>query len=198
MKIVEQSFELLTAPSYQSILKTVTTAASTCYHSHPKDMERFVATLIKSGHTSTVEHVSFTFKIVTDRAVSHELVRHRIASYSQESQRYCAYKEDVSFVRPHWVEDGQKGNLTWLSAIIGAEKAYKSMLDLGIKPEDARGILPNATATTIVVTMNIRSLLNFFTLRTAKGAHPDMRRLAKAMLKEMKERYPAFFEHLED
>lgn len=198
MKLIDQSWSLIAGPDYRAALGTIARAASTCYKSHPKDPERFIRSLIKSGHTSTMEHVSFTFKIITDRAVSHELVRHRIASYSQESQRYCAYKEDVHFIKPHWydVANPEMQKKYELSLEI-AEEMYKSFLEAGFKPQDARGVLPNATATEIVATFNIRSLLNLFVLRTAMAAHPDIRRLTRDMLDTMQSRYPAFFGHID-
>lgn len=192
MELIEQYWTPVNPPSYANMLCTVTMAASTCYQSNPSNKEKFVQRLIKAGHTSTIEHMQLTFRIVTDRAVSHELVRHRIASYSQESQRYCAYRKDVTFVIPHWVQrDPVVGE--WVNQMAAAEKAYKKLLKKGVRPEDARSVLPNSTATTIVATFNIRSLHNFFNLRTSKKAHPDIRRLAKDMLKWCRATYPAFF-----
>lgn len=198
MKLIDQSWSLIAGPDYWDALDIISGAASTCYKSNIKSRSRFIRSLIKSGHTSTMEHVSFTFRIITDRAVTHELVRHRIASYSQESQRYCAYKKDVEFIKPHWYADGNSDNeITWREAMVMAEKHYQFLLSNGMKAQDARGVLPNATATEIVATFNIRSLHNFLYLRTANAAHPDIRRLAKSILETFKRDYPAFFEHID-
>ena len=197
MKLIDQDWSLIAGPDYKVALDTISRAASTCYKSHPKDNEKFVRSLIKSGHTSTMEHVSFTFSIVTDRAVTHELVRHRIASYSQESQRYCSYKADVEFVKPHWYNEGEPNSIVWEGAMQCAEDYYHELLDQGVKAQDARTVLPNSCATEIVCTFNVRSLFNLFVLRTALAAHPDIRRLTRDMLEDMQEAYPAFFAHID-
>jgi len=194
MHLIDQKWTVISAPTYKKALRTVAIAASTCYQSSPIDREAFVRRLIKSGHTSTIEHVSITFKLTTDRAVSHELVRHRIASYSQESQRYCAYKDEINIIKPHWYDDADYNMKSeWYFSIYSSEARYQRLLAMGMRPEDARGVLPNATATTIVCTFNFRSLLNFFNLRTSKGAHPDIRKFAKELHEYCKDTYPAFF-----
>lgn len=201
MLLINQRWEPVNAPSYEDVLDVVSLAASTCYKGHKKtksSKEAFVRRLIKAGHTSTIEHVSLTFQLTTDRAVSHELVRHRIASYSQESQRYCAYHDEIAVIKPHWydaLDVDYRMKEEWYLAMKAAEGRYHHLLEMGMRPEDARGVLPNATATTIVCTFNFRSLLNFFNLRTAKGAHPDIRRFANDLYRYCEERYPAFFDH---
>jgi len=197
MKLIDQHFEVINSPSYSEALSVITDAASTCYKSRPKNKERFVSGLIKSGHTSTIEHMSLTFRLVTDRAVTHELVRHRIASYSQESQRYCAYRDDVTFIIPHWVDLKRAEGFRWSYAMQEAEFSYKKLLSLGVRPEDARAVLPNSCATEIVCTFNFRSLINFFVLRTARAAHPDIRRFARELLTWCQDKYPAFFGHID-
>lgn len=169
MKIVNQSFEFMRMFDGWEMLKRIEKAGRVCYKSESNitdnSAERFVAQIIKRGHESVLEHESVTVKIICDRGVSHELVRHRIASYSQESTRYCNYSNDkfgneLTFIRPNSVKS-DKFDMLWVKAMSEIEKTYFEMLEDGATPEEARSILPNSLKTEIVVTMNLREWRHF-------------------------------------
>ena len=176
----------------KEIIKKIEMAGRTCYQSYDKttsDPSKFIQSLIKRGHTSVLEHASLSFRIRCDRGISHELVRHRIASYSQESTRYCKYDNDVVFIKHCMYE-------VWSiqeKFDKECEAMYNKMLDEGFKPEIARQVLNNNLKTEVYVTMNMRSLRNFFTLRCDPHAHPYMKEIAIPFLLEMKDQLPALF-----
>lgn len=204
MKIIEQYAELITQTNYDTALSIVTTAGRTCYQSERKGTrehdERFIRNLIKSGHDSVLEHFSITYRLVTSRSNSHQLVRHRIGhSYSQASQRYCNYSNDkfgneVSFISPDF-SDCEEQSLIWTNAMRAAERSYFKMLE-GTKPEIARSVLPNSTATEIVVTSNIRALRNLLKLRLQPDVQPEFRELMFELLELVHMQYPVFVEDL--
>lgn len=192
MKISKQEVKLLNCLSYEDMLKNIEIAGRTCYKSESEftkeSGENFVKKLIKLGHESVLEHGSLTFKIKTNRNITHELVRHRIASYSQESTRYVKY-DDIEFIpEDHFKTTYADDMLT------RAEDAYTYLIDYGFKPEEARDILPGSVATTIIVTMNMRELRHFLKLRLDKAAHPQMRELAGMIKEIIKENYPVFID----
>jgi thymidylate synthase (FAD) len=208
MKFVEQSFEFddgIINPV--EIYRKLERAGRTCYKSEWRisleegTAEKFLASIIKRGHESVLEHVAITLRIITDRGVTHELVRHRIASYSQESTRYCNYANDgeLSFIRPVDLAlcdmDTEVG-VEWQAAMYGAERSYLAMIELGCTPEFARSVLPNSLKTEIVVTMNLREWRHFFNLRCSKKAHPQMRTLALSILKEFTSKLPVIFDDI--
>ena len=181
MKVINHSVQLLYEEGGLLPTQKVEAAAKTCYQSELTDTEEkrhnFVRRLIKNGHTAMIEFAEVGFRIITDRGVTHELVRHRIASFAQESTRYCNYgNKDIEFVKP--VSIGNKNCATWQIAMEDAEAAYKSMLNIGYSPQIARSVLPNSLKTEICVKFNMRSFRNFVMLRTAKTAHPDMQHIA--------------------
>jgi len=146
-------------------------------------VRRVLKTIITSGHTSALEHASYTFAIDgVSRALTHQLVRHRLASYNQQSQRYVTYAEEPSFVVPPSVAADPLAATVFAEAAHASFDAYRALLDAGVAAEDARYLLPNAMETKIVVTMNIRELLHFFELRCCKRAQWEIRELALAML----------------
>ena len=180
-----------------AIIKKVERACRTCYRSEDKieegSAERLIRSCIKRGHHSILEHGNVTFRIVCDRGVSHEIVRHRIAAYSQESTRYCNYSQEkfgkeLTFIYPSWTPETANEKSAcpkWLllqEACDRIEKLYFGMLSHGAKPEDARALLPNCLRTELVMTMNIRELRHFLKLRLSKAAHPDIRVIAAQML----------------
>lgn len=193
MKIVKQSVEFLTATP--NALELIERAGRLCYKSEPEgDMDGFIRKRIKSGHTSILEHASVSYQIVCDRGVSHEIVRHRIASYSQESTRYCNYSKEkfdsqITVIAP-------TNDPAWLLAMGHCEDAYFEMLKNGHAPQIARAVLPNSLKTEIIMTINFRSIRNFFFLRTAPGAHPQMREIANLMLADFRSRWPVIVEDL--
>jgi len=155
-------------------LELIERAGRTCYQSEPRgDPEAFVRMLIRRGHESVLEHAAATFRIICDRGVSHELVRHRIASYSQESTRYCSYGDEITVIRPQGID-----GVEWLEAMYACEQAYLSMLRRGVSAQVARSVLPNSLKTEVVMTANFREWRHFLKLRTAPAAHPDMRLVA--------------------
>ena len=195
MRIIEQSWKIEYFPT--KALEIIEMAGRTCYKSKTKggkDAERFVKLIVKSGHHSVIEHVNVTVRIITNRGVTHELVRHRIASYSQESTRYCDYYGEVTFIRPVWWENATcEQKKLWKKAMTDAENIYNELRNQGWKPEQARDVLPNALKAEIVVTMNLRSWLNFFNLRRSEKAHPQIRSLADDIFVEFCRKIPAVF-----
>lgn len=191
--------------SAEDILKNIEKFGRVCYKSESRITENsansFVQRIIKRGHESVIEHEKITVKIICDRGVSHEIVRHRIASYSQESTRYCNYTDDkfgkeLTFIRPcFWEQNSKKYNI-WYKQIESVEKNYFSLIDLGSTPEQARSILPNSLKTEIVITMNLREWRHFFKLRTSLKAHPQMREISLPLLNEMSNYLPMIFSDL--
>lgn len=155
---------------------------------------KILGVIMKSGHYSTLEHASYTFAVDgVSRALTHQLVRHRLASYSQQSQRYVSFDENISIVKPESVQDGAEKEQVFDGAIKLVVEAYLKLLEAGVPAEDARYLLPNAVETKIVVTMNIRELLHFFTLRCCRRAQWEIRELADRMLDLVKETAPYIF-----
>jgi thymidylate synthase (FAD) len=207
-------FELIDAPKYEELLKKIEYIGRVCYKSEDRikegSAEKFIGNILKNGHESVVEHGSITVKFICDRGVSHELVRHRIASYSQESTRYCNYSKDkygnqitcidisTGFKYDLSDEIDKQKYLIWQEAMSYAEKKYFELLALGASPQEARSVLPNSLKTEIVASLDIRSWRNLLRLRTNKAAHPQFRELACAILKDFINRYPVFFEDLSD
>lgn len=206
MHIIEPYFELTESIDGIQMLKNIERYGRTCYKSENKISENssvvFVKNILASGHESVIEHEKITVKIVCDRGVSHEIVRHRIASYSQESTRYCNYSKEkfgneLTFIKPcFWDEDEEKYKI-WKNTMSVIEGAYLKLLSMGAKPEEARSILPNSLKTEIIVTMNLREWRHFFKLRTSSRAHPQMRQIATALLKELQFRVPIIFDEVQ-
>jgi thymidylate synthase (FAD) len=212
MIAIKPSIEILTDTDYETMLKKIERAGRVCYKSEDRSgentAESFIRGIIKRGHESVIEHESITVRIVCDRGVSHELVRHRLASYSQESTRYCNYSADkfsgqITCIDPSTafgycdcdVLDRQKRDI-WRQAMEDAERAYLDLLKAGARPEEARGVLPNALKTEIVVTMDLREWRHFLRLRTSRAAHPQMAEIANMILEEFQRRYPVFFQDI--
>lgn len=152
---------------------------------------------IEAGHESVIEHASATFYIRASRVLTHELVRHRLASYSQRSQRYVN-ESTKKFIKPAELNQVGKNEASEIfeKAMDEAWKAYQELLDIDIKPEIARYVLPNACETQVVMTMNFRELRHFIKLRTSEKALPEMRALANEIKRIMKEEAPKVFEDL--
>jgi thymidylate synthase (FAD) len=195
MEMVNQGWKFEEAVDGPAILKKIEAAGRTCYKSEDKITDEsaavFVRGIIKSGHHSVIEHHNITVRIVTDRGVTHEIVRHRLASYSQESTRYCNYGAiDIKFIAPVDFELNE-GDLSLLAII---EEHYKRCIVGGRSPQQARYFLPNGLKTEIVMTANIREWRHFFTLRASPKAHPQMRALAWDMLKGFRIAIPVLFD----
>ena len=202
MKIIEPSWSFEDEINPKAIMEKIERAGRTCYKSEGRigdgTAEKFIRGIIKRGHESVLEHASITVRIICDRGVSHELVRHRIASYSQESTRYCNYNDgkfggELTFIRPCYWEEGSVVYSEWALLMRDIEDTYKWMLGMGSSPEQARSILPNSLKTELVMTANIREWRHFFKLRTAPAAHPQMREIAGRMLEGFQEKLPVLF-----
>lgn len=184
--------------------RAIATAARLCYapvgaselmETMPEERVRSVlSTIMASGHFSTLEHASYTFAIDgVSRALTHQLVRHRLASFNQQSQRYVKFKDGIEVVKPGSVAASPEASAVFDEAMAAAEQAYASLMELGIPAEDARFVLPNAAETKIVVTMNVRELLHFFELRCCNRAQWEIRELALKMLELVKPTAPYVF-----
>ncbi len=155
---------------------------------------KVLATIMRSGHLSALEHVSYTFALDgVSRAMTHQLVRHRLASYNQQSQRYVAFSDEPVFIVPPRVASNPEALARFEAATADAFAAYRALLEAGVDAEDARYLLPNAVETKIVVTMNARELLHFFELRCCKRAQWEIREVALAMLELVEPTAPSFF-----
>ena len=205
MKIIKPSYEIMTKINREELLKTIEIAGRTCYKSENKITEdsasKFVKMLIKNGHEAMIEHNSISVKFVCDRGVSHEIVRHRIASYAQESTRYCNYSNDkfgneITVIEPFFfLPNDEQDHLydLWKEGCEYAEAIYFCLLKDGASAQEARSVLPNSLKTEIVVTFNLREWRHFFRLRCANTAHPQMREVAIPLFEEMKELLPELF-----
>lgn len=200
MKIIKPSYEILTPIKGAKILKIIEKAGRTCYKSESRITEtsapKFVKMLINRKHLSVLEHESLSVRFIVDRGVSHELVRHRIASFSQESTRYCNYKDEVTFIdiQPHVKSDYEYN--VWKTSIKYAERDYNALLSAGATPQIARSVLPNSLKTEIVVTANLREWRTILKQRTAPDAHPQMREVMVPLLEELRSRIPVVFDEL--
>ena len=198
MRTVKPSVELtFITPNAAQLIEV---AGRTAYKSEDKitddSAEKFVRMVMKRGHLSVIEHAYATFRIVTDRGITHEIVRHRIASYTQESSRYCNYSKDkfgkeLTLVPPSFKTE--EGPRIWHEAAQASEAFYFRMIDAGEPPEIARGVLLTNQKTEIVVTYNFREWLHFLKLRTAAAAHPDMRIVAEYIKEILCRECPAVF-----
>ncbi len=205
MRVIPPSHQIMFMPPGREIIENLELAGRTCYKSEdkitPQSAEGFIRRLIKSGHHSVIEHASITVRFTCDRGVSHELVRHRLASFSQESTRYANYSKDkfggeITVIRPFfWAQDSEQYRL-WGKAMEAAEAAYLALIKAGAKAEEARSVLPNSLKTEVVVTANIREWRHILALRCGRGSHPQMRELMLPLLRELHSAVPAAFEDI--
>lgn len=207
MKIIPPSHEILFMPDAETMLKTIELAGRTCYKSEDlitKDSAAgFVGRILKSGHHSVIEHMNITVRFICDRGVTHELVRHRLAAYSQESTRYANYSRDkfgseITVIRPFFWNENSPEYQEWLAAMQNAERSYMNLIMSGAKPEQARSVLPNSLKTEIVMTANLREWRHVIGLRCGKAAHPQIRELLLPLLAEFHAKIPAVFDDLHD
>ncbi len=211
-------------------LSLIELAGRTCYKSEDKitqdSAKKFVGMVIEQGHHSVIEHSAMSIKFIVDRGVTHELVRHRLCAFSQESTRYCNYKGGVTFVIPPWLDlkeydnwsdvgsyifpvtselghheafnlYGDKVTQCWLNSMYNCERSYIALLEKGWSPQQARSVLPNSTKTEIVVTANFREWRYIFTLRCSKAAHLQMREVMIPLLDKCKALIPIIFDDVE-
>lgn len=222
MKIIDQSYEIILLADFTSQTNLIEKCGRIAYQSEDKMTEdsatTFVSNIRSRNHGAVLEHSMMTVKFVTDRGVSHELVRHRLASFTQESTRYCNYNKDkfgntVTFIRPVWfdmdnlqqilkdienphVETIYSGNSSaWVQSMWNAERTYLNMISNGLSPQQARAVLPNSLKTTIAMTANFREWLHVFKLRgIEKAAHPQIRALILPLYQECRQRAPHIFD----
>lgn len=198
MKIVQPEVHIENQ-EWSSLLQRIETKGRVCYKSEERISDdtanKFVQSLIRRGHLSVLEHSNISVKFVCDRGVSHEIVRHRLASYSQESTRYCNYRgKDMEFIDPFFLPEGSYQRQEWEDACGNCEAAYNGMIDIcKCSPQEARSVLPNSLKTELWMTANLREWLHFFNLRAAKTAHPQMRQVAIPLLLKLKELLPPIF-----
>ena len=204
MKIIDPSYTILrpqelTPSTVAAIYSAIATAARTCYQSTGDNDAQLVKRLIASGHDAMLEHATMTVCFTVDRGVSHELVRHRLASYAQESTRYCSYDRakfdgEITVIKPCGIN--KYAYLRWMELCEDAESAYMEMLQLETTPEIARSVLPHSLKTDVVMTANMREWRHFFRLRalgTTGWPHPQMVQVAMPLLKECAEAMPELF-----
>jgi thymidylate synthase (FAD) len=205
MNIIEPAVILEQEIETDKIMKHIERAGRVCYKSEGNisddSAEKFIRNILNRGHESVIEHVSITFKIICDRGVTHEIVRHRIASYSQESTRFCNYSQEkfgkeLTFIKPcFWKEDSDNFKV-WKDTMEKIEQSYFKLLNNDATPQEARSILPNSLKTEIFVTMNLREWRHFLKLRTSKAAHPQMREIAIMIYKILVEKLPVIFDDI--
>ena len=204
MKIIEQTHKILTPINGAEILKHIERIGRVAYKSEDKITDdsaaRFVKMLIERGHESVLEHFSFSVLFVTDRGISHEIVRHRLASYTQESTRYCNYNGakfngEITVIKPTNLS-GKMELDEWKALCKRCESVYKFLCDVDVAPQIARSVLPNCLKTEIVMTANLREWRHFRKLRTAPDAHPQMRALVNPLLNELKSAIPIVFDDI--
>lgn len=206
MRIIVPSTEILTPLDGEAILRHLELCGRVCYKSEnritPESAENFVRGIIARKHEAVLEHFSFSVRFIVDRGVSHEIVRHRLASYCQESTRYCNYSGDrfgneITVIKPYFLTEGTNGFKKWAEACETAEREYFTLLDWGCTPQEARAVLPNSLKTELIMTANLREWRHFFKLRTSPAAHPQMYEVTIPLLKEVQEKIPVIFEDLE-
>jgi len=206
MRIISPSFEILTEiKEPMKALIRLEKIGRTCYKSESEfdelSAKDFCDMILHNQHESVIEHEYISVRIICDRGVSHEIVRHRLASYSQESTRYCNYSKgkfggELTFIKPCFWDERSREYMQWVSILSSIENAYMSMVRTGSSPQEARSILPNSLKTEIVMTANLREWKHFFKLRTSKKAHPQMRELSVPMLEKFRELIPVIFEEI--
>jgi len=218
MRSIKPYYTIETDIDGKELLRQIEKAGRTCYKSEDKITDdsaaKFVSALIKHGHEAMIEHNAITVRFTCDRGVTHEIVRHRIASFAQESTRYCNYSNDKYGNEINVIDISGGINIDtkmksfnidtidsiiaeWTVAMEDAEKHYLRMIELGATPQIARSVLPTSVKTEIVVTMNIREWRHFLKLRASKESHPQMREIAIPLLDELKTLIPCVFDDIQ-
>ena len=209
MRIIKPSYEILTPISKGGVeeLMNIERIARVCYKSEDKitpdgeSAKKLIKMLIDREHEAMLEHGSISVLFICDRGVSHEIVRHRLASFAQESTRYCNYSKDkfgkeITFIEPVFWDENDYDYEDWERAVYEAEETYFEMLGRGATPQEARSVLPNSLKTEIVMTANYREWRHFLKLRCDLSAHPQMRELSRPLLKELHSKIPVIFDDI--
>ena len=208
MKIISPSYSVITSINRHGVLSAIESFARVCYKSECKitkdSAPEFVRKLVKvKKHESVIEHSSISVRFIVDRGVSHEIVRHRLAAFSQESTRYVSYSDDrfgnqITVIRPcFWSPDDPKTKdayARWERGCLDAEAAYMDLINGGATPQQARSVLPNSTKTELVMTANLREWRHVLALRTSEAAHPQMREVMVPLRAELVRELPEIFE----
>lgn len=208
MKIVKPSFEILSVVDPLQQLQLIEKIGRVCYKSEDKitpdgeSAKKLISNLLKWKHEAVIEHSFLSVKFVCDRGVTHELVRHRIASFAQESTRYCNYAGDkfgnqITVIEPYFYKNNEARYASWKAACEAAEKAYFDLLASGSTPQEARSVLPNSLKTEITISANFREWRQILKLRCAPDAHPQARELLIPLLKELQKRIPLIFDDIQ-
>lgn len=205
MKIINHKVDIIypsRSTEWVNEARKIEAAARTCYKSENYVSEDSWKSLIKklkeNNHGAMLEFGNFICRITTDRGVSHELVRHRLASYAQESTRYCNYgknkfNNELTFIKPVEIDISKNEFKIWKSAMEAAEESYLTMIEEKVKPENARSVLPNSLKTEVVMKCNWRELLHMLDLRTSAAAHPDIRYVMNMIKDVFMENIPELF-----
>lgn len=205
MKIISPSVDILSAVDGHEVLKRLEIVGRTCYKSEnlitDTSAETFVRKLIYRGHEAIIEHESISVRFTCDRGVSHELVRHRVASYAQESTRYCNYSQDkfggeITVIKPCFLLEGTEAYRQFECLMHRAECAYFDLLEIGLSPQEARCVLPNSLKTEVVMTANLREWRTVLRLRCSKAAHPQMREVMLILLEKLHSLIPVVFDDI--
>ena len=203
MKIIKAGYEIMTDLDGKAIMERIERCGRVCYKSEDKitngTAKRFVANIISRGHESVLEHASFSVRFIVDRGVSHELVRHRIASFSQESTRYCNYgnsDKGCTFIRPFFWNEESDLYYHWKALCEHSETTYLALLARGATPQEARSVLPNSLKTEVIMTCNLREWRHFFKLRCSGAAHPQMREVTIPLLMDVARNIPVVFDDI--
>ena len=205
MKVINAGYDILGNVDGIQMLKEIERIARTCYKSEDKITDdsyiKMIKALVERKHEAMLEHASVSVKIICDRGVSHELVRHRLASFAQESTRYCNYghANEITVIKPCFWDENSSLYRKWYNQCSKAELVYLDMLKDGAQPQEARSVLPNSLKTEINITMNLREWRHFFKLRACGATgkpHPQMLEIAVPMLKDFQSKIPIIFDDL--
>lgn len=201
IQIINPSWKILTNFNGVEILKSIEGAGRICYKSENKITNNscisFVRKLIDRGHEAMLEHENLSIKIICDRGISHELVRHRLFSFAQESTRYVNYmKKPIQFIKPcFWEENSLEFN-AWYKAMQRSAEYYEELIEINATPQEARSVLPNSLKTEIIITGNLRQWRHFFKLRCDKSSHPQMREIAIPLCQRLQQMIPVIFDDI--
>lgn len=201
MKVIEPSYEILTEINRGEVLKHLERCGRTCYKSEDKITDesaaKFVENLVKRGHHAMIEFFDIQVRFIHNRGFTHEMVRHRLCSFAQESTRYCDYAGDLTVIKPFWYDDYENKDrdpgIIWEQQISFSETAYRTLRAKGLSPQQARGVLPIDVKTEIVVKANLREWMHIFELRCSEKAHPDMRRVMIPLRSELRKILPEIY-----